>query len=70
MDGMTVDRNIFAEPHRLCPYCKEHPTEVVSDTIQGIGGVDLPGGQQRRCTDRTCEGRRGWPLNRDPDPQP
>lgn len=67
---MTLNRDFIAEPHRLCPYCKRHHTEVVSDTFTGWGGVEQPGGQMRRCTDPACRGRGGWPVGKDPEPEP
>jgi hypothetical protein len=66
--GMTLDRDIWPEAHNLCPYCNRHPTEVVTDTIT-LGGVEQPGARVRRCTDPACEGRKGWPPGKDPDPR-
>lgn len=65
---MTLERDFVAEPHRVCPYCKRHHTEIVTDTfVGGWGGVDQPGARYRRCTDPTCQGRQGWPLDKEPE---
>jgi hypothetical protein len=69
MVGMAFDRDIWREPNNLCPYCKRQHTEVVTDTIT-LGGVDLPGPRFRRCIDSACEGHKGWPPSKDPDPRP
>jgi len=67
---MTLDQDIWDEPHNLCPYCTRSHTEIVTDTVTGLpGGVDQPGARVRRCTDPTCEGRKGWPPGKDPDPR-
>jgi hypothetical protein len=67
---MTLNRDFMAEPHRLCPYCQRHHTEVVTDTITVLwGSVEQPGGRMRRCTDPACEGHRGWPVDKDPEPR-